>query len=139
MATRVKQRPNRRSLADQLRQLVLDRGLSGYGLAKSAGLAPSVVNRFLAGDGLTLASLDQLVEVLGLRLVEAGRRAAPSRRRANRLTEHDNAPDPAAPYASAPTGIVIGPGAATVEITGPFETVCPARFPARLRTNPVDE
>ncbi len=71
----------RRSLADQVRDLINDRGLTGYALAKSTGINRSVVNRFLAGGGLTLETLDAIAAALGLRLVESGRRISGARRR----------------------------------------------------------
>jgi transcriptional regulator with XRE-family HTH domain len=69
----------RRTLAEQLRDLVGDRGLSGYALAKAAGLNRSIVTRFMAGGSITLETLDALAGALGLRLVDSGRgrRAAP--------------------------------------------------------------
>jgi transcriptional regulator with XRE-family HTH domain len=69
----------RRTIAEQLRDLINDRGLSGYALARSAGVNRSVVNRFLAGGGLTVDVLDAIAAALGLRLVETGRRGVPRR------------------------------------------------------------
>jgi transcriptional regulator with XRE-family HTH domain len=74
MSTNRRAATSRRSLAEQLRDLITDRGLSGYGLAKATGLNRSVVNRFLAGGGLTLETLDAIAAALGLKLVESGRR-----------------------------------------------------------------
>jgi transcriptional regulator with XRE-family HTH domain len=48
---------------------------SPHELAERAGIAPSLLSRFRRGErGLTLASVDRLAEVLGLRLVGNGRR-----------------------------------------------------------------
>lgn len=71
--------PRRRAstVSDQLRSAILDRrDLTPHGIATAAGIAPSCLSRFVAGQrGLTLESLDALAEVLGLRLVETARRA----------------------------------------------------------------
>lgn len=62
--------PSRISLADQIRKAIEASGRSDYELASNAGLAPSVVSRFVVGTrGLTLDSADRLCEVLGLHLV----------------------------------------------------------------------
>jgi transcriptional regulator with XRE-family HTH domain len=60
--------------ADQLRQLITGRNLTAYAVARSAGVAPSVVSRFLSRErGLTLETFDAVAGALGLRLVESGR------------------------------------------------------------------
>jgi len=64
----------RTTIADQLREVIRSRGLSGYELARLSGVNRSVVSRFLAGADLTLGSVDQLAAALGLRLVEVATR-----------------------------------------------------------------
>lgn len=71
----------RRTIAEQLRDLIAERRLSGYELAKATGLRRSVVNRFLAGGGLTIDSLDAIAAELGLKLVETARRGSQKRSR----------------------------------------------------------
>lgn len=61
--------------SDQLRAIISARGLSGYAVATAAGLAASVINRWLKGDrSLSLNSFDLIVASLGLKLVEGSRR-----------------------------------------------------------------
>lgn len=66
------------SMAEELRQLVTARGLSGYALAEKSGVNRANVNRFLSGQaGLSLDSFVAIVEALGLRLAFVGRRVNP--------------------------------------------------------------
>src|SRR3954451_8153391 len=79
----------------QLREIIVTRRLSAHAVAESAGVAPSVVSRFLARDrGLTLQTFDAIAGGLGLKLVETargrGRLARPA------------APRPAAPDLEVP-------------------------------------
>jgi hypothetical protein len=66
--------------ASQLRDIISGRRLSAYWVAQTAGVAPSVVSRFLSRErGLTLATFDLIAGALGLKLVESGRgRGRPS-------------------------------------------------------------
>jgi transcriptional regulator with XRE-family HTH domain len=58
----------------QLREIIVTRRLSAHAVAASAGVAPSVVSRFLARErGLTLDTFDAIAGGLGLKLVEGGR------------------------------------------------------------------
>jgi transcriptional regulator with XRE-family HTH domain len=58
----------------QLREIILARRLSAHAVAASAGVAPSMVSRFLARErGLTLETFDAIAGALRLRLVESGR------------------------------------------------------------------
>src|SRR3954447_2748250 len=60
--------------AGQLREIIAGRDLTAYSVARSAGVAPSVVSRFLSRErGLTLETFDAIAGALGLRLVESGR------------------------------------------------------------------
>ena len=94
----------RQTISDQLRAIIADRGISGYALAQASGLNRSNVNGFLAGtSSLRLDSVDQLAEVLGLRLVEVGRRlgrvrpaASMSGRSSSRAELPRDTPDPIA-------------------------------------------
>lgn len=59
------------SMADHARSIIATRGLTAYRVAKSAGIAPSTMTRFLARDrDLSLESFGKVCGVLGLRLVE---------------------------------------------------------------------
>lgn len=77
-------RPNRKPQAapsDALRAVITARGLPSHAVAAAAGLAPSIVSRWMAGQrGLTLDSFDRIAAALGLRLVETGRRPGTSQR-----------------------------------------------------------
>src|SRR4051812_20973545 len=68
------------AISGQVRAIIRERGLSAYGLARSAGVAPSVVSRFLSRERtLNLDTFDAIAGALGLRLVEGGRgRARPA-------------------------------------------------------------
>ena len=62
-------------IADTLRNVIKARRLTGYGVAKDADVAPSVVNKFLRGErGLTLDSFERICSALGLTLTEDRRR-----------------------------------------------------------------
>lgn len=68
-------------VSDQLRAIIKAR-ISPYAVATAAGVAPSVLTRFMNGErGLTTDTLDRLAEALGLKLVETrrGRSAATTR------------------------------------------------------------
>ncbi len=77
-------KPTRRPAApvsDQLRAAIVTRGMTPYAVAVAAGIAPSIVNRFMSGQrGLTLDSLDAVAGALGLRLVDSGRRPKAARK-----------------------------------------------------------
>ena len=70
------------TFSDQLRQAVRDCGTSRYALARQLSISESTLSRFLSGErGLTLDLLDQLADVLGLKIVVTMQRVArPSRR-----------------------------------------------------------
>jgi transcriptional regulator with XRE-family HTH domain len=75
--TRRKQRPGPDPVTGQLRAVINALGLTAYKVATDAGLAPSVVSRFLAGErSLSGELLDLVCASLGLRLVEERRAAA---------------------------------------------------------------
>jgi transcriptional regulator with XRE-family HTH domain len=61
---------HRASFSDQLRDLILSCGTSRYALARQVGVSESALSRFMAGkQGLTLATLDKLADVLGIEIV----------------------------------------------------------------------
>jgi DNA-binding phage protein len=57
------------TISGQLRQAIIDSGLSFYAVARAAGLSPGMVTRFMAGDRApSLETVDKLAAALGLRL-----------------------------------------------------------------------
>jgi transcriptional regulator with XRE-family HTH domain len=68
---------SRISLGDQIRRAVEAFPMSRNALCKQAGIDKAALSRFMAGKtGLTLASLEALMGVLGLRLVSDKTRKA---------------------------------------------------------------
>ena len=58
-----------RMFSDQLRQAIRDCGLSRYELWQRTGIDQSTLSRFVRGRaGMTLQSVDLLIEELGLEL-----------------------------------------------------------------------
>jgi len=56
--------------SEQLRQAIKASGMSAYAVNFAAGVDRGTMSRFLAGKGgLSLATVDRLVAVLGLKLV----------------------------------------------------------------------
>lgn len=63
------------ALQDQLRQAVLDSGLSLYAVAKGAEIAYPVLYRFVMGErDLTLQTASRLADYFGMRLTRPKRR-----------------------------------------------------------------
>ena len=63
----------RDKLSDQVRRAVDASGASRYALCKATGIDQGHFSRFMAGTmGLSMAALDALAEVLGLRIVADG-------------------------------------------------------------------
>ncbi|MGO9836086.1 MAG: helix-turn-helix domain-containing protein [Polyangiaceae bacterium] len=61
---------NRDRVSDVLRLAVTGSGVSRYEIAKQLGVSESILSRFVAGrHGLTLANVDLLAELLGLKMV----------------------------------------------------------------------
>ena len=54
------------SFTDQIRTALAECGTSRYRIAREAGISEGQMCRFLAGAGLSMASLDKLAEYLGL-------------------------------------------------------------------------
>ena len=68
--------PARHTISYQLSEILESRGLTDYALAKLCGINRAQLHRFRKGQrDLTLATLDKLAAVLGLRLVEVARPA----------------------------------------------------------------
>jgi predicted transcriptional regulator len=60
---------------DQLRQAIRDSEMSRYAISKKTGIAQSTLCKFLQGDrGLSLESVDKLVDALGLEIKPRRRR-----------------------------------------------------------------
>jgi transcriptional regulator with XRE-family HTH domain len=65
-------------LSDQIREAIEASGTTRYALAKQIGVPESTLSRFMAGkQGLTLATLDKLAEVLGLTITTTIQQAKP--------------------------------------------------------------
>jgi transcriptional regulator with XRE-family HTH domain len=71
--------PRSKSLADQLRDLIEDQGLTNYELAARAKVSESMVWRFRNGADMKLSTAGRLAEVLGVDLVRTRRRSKPAR------------------------------------------------------------
>src|SRR3954470_21117588 len=68
------------SLSNRLREVIKNRGMTAYGLAKDADLDPGIVQRFLTGRrDIRLETADRLVAALGLKLVESAKGRGKSR------------------------------------------------------------
>jgi transcriptional regulator with XRE-family HTH domain len=76
--------PRRRepgTVSGQLRSIIKTRNLTPYAVSRAAGVAPSVVTRFVNGErGLSADSMDAVCAALGVRLTET-RRGRPAGRR----------------------------------------------------------
>ena len=73
---------SRQVISRQLRQVILDSGLTAYTLGKEAQIDPGMIQRFLNEErDIRLDTLDRLADVLGLRLVEGARSRTRSPRR----------------------------------------------------------
>jgi transcriptional regulator with XRE-family HTH domain len=80
--TRSKAVPSsRRTIGQQLREVIEASGLTAYSLGRDAEVDPGMIQRFLNGErGLTLETINRLGLALGLRLVEGSRsRGRPSK------------------------------------------------------------
>jgi hypothetical protein len=57
-------------LTDQLRQAIVDSGLTRYRIAKETGVSEATLSKFhLAQRGLSMAAMDRVGEFLGLKIV----------------------------------------------------------------------
>jgi plasmid maintenance system antidote protein VapI len=73
---------NAGGIADQLRRIILDRGVTAYALGRDAGVDAGIVARFVNRErDVRLETASRLASALGLRLVEgagARRKARPA-------------------------------------------------------------
>jgi hypothetical protein len=53
---------------DELREAVRTCGLTRYAISKRTGIDQAVLCRFVAGGGMSLKSVDRLMDVLGLKI-----------------------------------------------------------------------
>jgi predicted transcriptional regulator len=59
------------TMSDQLRQAILDSGLSVYAVAKGSGVSQPVIARFVAGErDIRMATADQLFAFFRMRATE---------------------------------------------------------------------
>ena len=57
-----------KTLSDQLRDAIDECGVSRYRLSRETGVSEAQLCRFMAGEGLSVKSIDILGEYLGLKL-----------------------------------------------------------------------
>lgn len=88
-------KPLRWSIADQLREIINNRGLTAYALGKAAGVDAGVIQRFLGHErDIRLETAGRLAAVLGVRLAEVSTRRArprPELPETPAVLEHDQA------------------------------------------------
>ena len=61
-----------KSLTDVIIEEIADKNISSYALGKLAGVAPVIIQRFLARErGVTLATADKIAKALKLKLCRA--------------------------------------------------------------------
>jgi transcriptional regulator with XRE-family HTH domain len=61
--------------SDQIREAVNASGMSRYAICKAIGLNQGAMSRFMSGkSGMSMAALDRLAELLGLRVVDGRRK-----------------------------------------------------------------
>jgi transcriptional regulator with XRE-family HTH domain len=61
--------------SDQIREAVDASGMSRYAICKAIGLNQGAMSRFMSGkSGMSMAALDRLAELLGLRVVARRRK-----------------------------------------------------------------
>src|SRR4051794_35247457 len=94
--------PSKHSVSYQLRELIEARGLTAYGVGRLADVDPGVISRFLRNERtITLDTLDQIAEAMGLRLVEVAARGRGRPRKAGPLSaEPETAADHSSPLQS---------------------------------------
>ena len=56
-------------LSEQVRQAIKESGLSRYRISRETGVPESVLSRFMSGESMQTRTLDQLADLLGLRIV----------------------------------------------------------------------
>lgn len=60
-------------MTHRLREAIADDGRTHYALAKSAGIAPDIIDRFVAGRDIYLTTAAKLAAVVGMNLVPTKR------------------------------------------------------------------
>ena len=60
------------SFSDQVRRAIRDCGLTRYRIAQESGVEQGTLSRFMAGTGVTTATLDAIAKVLRLELTMKG-------------------------------------------------------------------
>ena len=60
------------TLSDQIRKAIRTCGLTNYRLAQESGIEQASLSRFLAGSGVTTATLDAVARVLRLDITMKG-------------------------------------------------------------------
>lgn len=80
-----------RDLADQIRQAILDRGVTHYQLGQASQVDPGQIARFMTGErDITVTTAGRLCTALGLRLMErTGKVGRPSAKTARPLDASD--------------------------------------------------
>lgn len=57
------------TIADTVKQLIVDSGLSDYRVGQLAGIHPQIIGRFLKGErDIRLETADKIIEALGGRI-----------------------------------------------------------------------
>jgi DNA-binding Xre family transcriptional regulator len=62
--------------ATDVARRAIEKATSRYAIAKRTGISESTLHRFMKGRPITTDTFDVLVEALGLKLVEGGRKRA---------------------------------------------------------------
>lgn len=58
-------------MSERLKDAIMKSGTSRYRIAQDTGIAESALSRFISGErGLSMEAIDQLLEYLGLEVVE---------------------------------------------------------------------
>ena len=64
-----KSKTKRKTLAEQIRQAMIDSEKTQYRIAKDTGISQPLITRFVNGDrGISLETADKLIKYLGLEL-----------------------------------------------------------------------
>jgi predicted transcriptional regulator len=67
----------RETFTERLRQAIRDSGMTRYAISVQTGIAQSTLCKFLQGErGMSLESVDQLMECLGLEIKHIKKRKA---------------------------------------------------------------
>jgi predicted transcriptional regulator len=55
-------------MAEILKAAIRESGLTHYRIAKTAGIGPETIDRFMAGRDIRISTVDKIAEALGLEL-----------------------------------------------------------------------